>query len=152
MRPNDEDRTLSLVATVKDLFPGSGPAQVVYIHGYKQKALIQINVLWGMPVTGKPDPQALVRTANVLRKYFRRLGFDPEKTVMNVRVDDGTFIVFRATDDRGRMVLLRLLRRKIAAAKGEKMAEPQDRVVSLWLSYIENTRNPDIFRIEKGKF
>ena len=34
---NDEDRTSSLVATVEDIFPGSGPARVVYIHGYKKK-------------------------------------------------------------------------------------------------------------------
>ena len=105
-----------------------------------------------MPATGTPDPQTLVTAANILRKYFQRSGFDPEKTAINARVDDGTFIVFRSTDDRGRMVLLRLLSRKIAAAKGEKKAEPQDRVVSLWLSYIENTRNPDVFRLKKGKF
>ena len=150
-QPNDEDGTLSLVAAVKDLPPG-GPAQIVYIHGFKKRALLQINVVWGMPAVGKPDPQTLVTAANILRKYFQRSGFDPEKTAINARVDDGTFIAFRSTDDRGRMVLLRLLSRKIAAAKGEKKAKPQDRVVSLWLSYIENTRNPDVFRLKKGKF
>ena len=150
-RPNDEDKTMSLVATVKDIFPGSGPAQVVYIHGYRQKKLIQVNVLWGAPVTEEPDPQTLVTTANILQKYFHQLGFDAQKTVMNTRVDDGSFIVFRATDEQERMVLLQLLSRKVAA-KGEETAEPQTQVVSLWLSYIENTRDPDIFRIEKGKF
>ena len=158
-QPNDEDRTSSLVATVPDLFPDSDPAQLVYIHGYRQKKLIQINILWGAPVTGEPDPKELVTTANVLREYFRQLGFDPGKTVMNTRVDDGSFIVFRATDERKRMVLLQLVSRKVPAGKGEgeegkeeEKPEPQDRVVSLWLSYIEDTVNPDIFRIEKGKF
>ena len=158
-QPNDEDRTSSLVATVPDLFPGSDPAQVVYIHGYKNKKLIQINILWGAPVTREPDPKALVTAANLLRKYFRQLGFDAARTVMNTRVDDGAFIVFRATDERNRMVLLQLISRKVAADKGkdegdggEKKPEPQNRVVSLWLSYIENTENPDVFRIEKGKF
>lgn len=158
-QPNDEDRTSSLVATVPDLFPDSDPAQLVYIHGYRQKKLIQINILWGSPVTGEPDPKELVTTANVLREYFRQLGFDPGKTVMNTRVDDGSFIVFRATDERKRMVLLQLVSRKVPAGKGEgeegkeeEKPEPQDRVVSLWLSYIEDTVNPDIFRIEKGKF
>ena len=37
-QPNDEDRTSSLVATVPDLFPDSDPAQLVYIHGYRQKS------------------------------------------------------------------------------------------------------------------
>lgn len=158
-QPNDEDRTSSLVATVPDLFPDSDPAQVVYIHGYKNRKLIQINVLWGAPVTKEPDPKKLVTAANLLRKYFRQLGFDAGKTVMNTRVDDGSFIVFRATDQRNRMVLLQLISRKVAAEKGEgdgdadaEKPEPQNRVVSLWLSYIENTENPDVFRIEKGKF
>ena len=157
-QPNDEDRTSSLVATVPDLFPDSDPAQVVYIHGWKQKKLIQINILWGSPVTDEPDPQALVTVANLLRKYFRQLGFDAAKTVMNTRVDDGAFIVFRATDERNRMVLLQLISRKVAAPADKdedadaKKPEPQNRVVSLWLSYIEDTVKPDIFRIEKGKF
>ncbi|MYG53702.1 MAG: hypothetical protein F4204_15520 [Rhodospirillaceae bacterium] len=151
---NCERRTTSLVAAVTDIFPGSEPARVVYIHGYKRKKLIQINVLWGSPVTEKPDPQALVTTANILRKYLLRLGFAPEKSVINKRVDDGTFIVFRATDEQERMVLLQLISRKVPGAKreGEKKPKPQDRVVSLWLSYIEDTRNPDIFQIKKGKF
>ncbi|MYE01888.1 MAG: hypothetical protein F4Y03_11555 [Alphaproteobacteria bacterium] len=151
---NDEDRTSSLVATVTEIFPDSEPAQVVYIHGYKQKKLIQVNILWGSPVTEEPDPQALVTTANILRKYFGGLGFDPGKTVMNTRVDDGAFIVFRATDERERMVLLQLISRKVplGEGKGEKKPEPQDRVVSLWLSYIEDPRAEGILGIEKGKF
>lgn len=151
---NDEDRTSSLVATVTEIFPDSEPAQVVYIHGHKQKKLIQVNILWGSPVTEEPDPQALVTSANILRKYFGQLGFDPGKTVMNTRVDDGAFIVFRATDEQERMVLLQLISRKVPGeeGKGEEKPEPQDRVVSLWLSYIEDTGDPDIFRIEKGKF
>ena len=151
---NDEDRTSSLVATVTEIFPDSEPAQVVYVHGYRQKKLIQVNVLWGSPVTEEPDPQALVTAANILRKYFSQLGFDPGKTVANTRVDDSAFIVFRATDEQDRMVLLQLISRKVPGekGKGQEKPEPQDRVVSLWLSYIEDTGKPDIFRIEKGKF
>ena len=153
-QPNKEDRTTSLVATVRDIFPDSEPAQVICVHGYKKKKLIQVNILWGSPVTDEPDPQALVTTANVLRKYFGQLGFDTGKTVMNTRVDDGAFIVFRATDEQQRMVLLQLISRNVSGeeGKGDGKPELQNRVVSLWLSYIEDTVNPDIFRIEKGKF
>ena len=151
-QPNDEDRTTSLAATVEDIFPGSGPAQVVYVHGYKQEKLIQVNILWGAPVTDEPDPQELVTNGNILRKYFRQLGYDPERTVMNTRVDDNTFIVFRATDEKGRMVLLQLLSRTLPAEDGEGEAEARSQVISLWLSYIENTTDPDVFRIEKGMF
>ena len=151
---NDEDRTSSLTATVTDIFPGSGPARVAYVHGYRHKKLIQVNVLWGLPVTEEPDPRALVTTANILRKYFSQLGFDPEDTVMNTRVDDSILIVFRATDEQERMVLLQLISGKVRVAKGEggDEADLQDRVVSLWLSYVEDIKEPDVFRIEEGMF
>lgn len=151
---NDEDRTSSLMATVANIFPGSGPARVIYIHGYKQERLIQVNVLWGLPATGEPDPQELVRTANLLRKHFSQLGFDPENTVMNRRIDDSIIVVFRATDRQERMVLLQLISEKVPAAEteGEEKTEPQNQVSSLWLSYIEDIKDPDVFRIEKGTF
>lgn len=151
---NGEDKTSSLIATVPEIFPGSEPARVVYIHGYRQAKLIQVNILWGSPVTEEPDPQALVAAANVLRNYFVQLGFDPEKTMTNTRVDDGTFVVFRATDEQERMVLLQLISRKVSGEKGEAEGkpEPQHQVVSLWLSYIEDIRDPDVFKIKKGTF
>ncbi len=150
---NDEDRTTNLVVTVNDIFPSSEPAQVVYIHGYKQKKLIQINVLWGTPVTDEADPQALVTTANVLRKYFLQLGFNPENTVINTRIDDSVFIVFRAIDEQGRMVLLQLISAQETAVEGEESEqETLFRPTSLLLSYIEDIEEPDTFRIEKGAF
>ena len=151
---NDEDRTSSLVATVDEIFAGSEPAQVAYIHGYKQNKLIQVNVVWGSPVIGEVDPQTLVTTANVLRKYFVSLGFDPDSTVVNTRIDDRVFIVFRGVDEQGRMALLQLISNQVPAADGEEgeESEPQFRIDSLLLSYIEDIKDPDIFRIEKGDF
>ena len=151
---NEEDGTSSLIVTIKEIFPGSEPARVAYIHGYSEKKLIQVNVVWGIPATSEADPQKLVTTANVLRKYFLQLGFDPENTVINTRVDDRIVIVFRATDEHDRMVLLQLLSRRVLAAEGEttEKLEPQFRVESLLLSYIEDVKDPDIFRIEKGDF
>ena len=122
VQPDDEDRTSGLVIGVDEIFPGSDPAQVVYIHGYKQKKLMQVNVIWGQPVTDEPDPRSLVTTANVLRNYFRQLGFDPATTVVNTRVDDELFIVFRATDQKGRMVLLQLISRRVPG-EGESDGE-----------------------------
>ena len=152
-QPNDKERTTSLLVTVVDIFPGSGPARIAYIHGYKEKRLIQVNIFWGLPVTEEPDPDELVITANVLREYFSQMGFDPEKTLINQLIDDDV-IVFRATDRQERMVLLQLISKKeqVEETEGEEKTEPVSRVVSLWLSYIEDIKAPDIFRIEKGKF
>lgn len=154
VRPDDEDRTSSLVIGIEEIFPGSDPAQVVYIHGYRQKKLMQVNIIWGLPVTDEPDPQSLVTTANVLRNYFRQLGFDPARTVVNTRVDDELFIVFRAIDQQERMVLLQLISRRVpgGSATGEENDEVRSEVVSLWLSYIEDAKSPDIFEIEEGAF
>ena len=154
VRPDDEDRTSSLVVTVEDIFPGSDPAQVVYIHGYRQKRLMQVNIIWGLPVADEPDPESLVTTANVLRNYFRQSGYDPARTLVNTRVDDELFIVFRATDQQDRMVLLQLISRRVPGgdATGEGSDEVRSQVVSLWLSYIEDARSPDIFEIEEGAF
>ena len=151
---NDEDRTSSLVVTVEDIFPGSTPAQVAYIHGYRQRKLIQVNVLWGLPVSGEANPQTLVTTANLLRNYFLQQGFDPENSVLNARVDDRVLIVFRTTDEQGRMVLLQLISKELLAAEGEpkEELEPRFRVDSLLLSYIENINAPDIFLIKGGDF
>lgn len=148
---NDGDRTTSLTATVAQIFPGSGPTQVVYIHGYRDGKLIQVNILWGSPGVEDADPQELVTTANLLRNYFIGLGFDPENTVVNTRVDDRVLVVFRAVDEQGRMVLLQLVSTQLPAA-GEEEADPKFRVASLLLSYIENTRDPDVFQIRKGLF
>lgn len=154
VRPDNEDRTSSLVIEVEEIFPGSDPAQVVYIHGYTQRKLMQVNVIWGLPVADEPDPQSLVTTANVLRNYFRQQGFDPARTVVNTRVDDELFIVFRATDQQERMVLLQLISRRTPGGteSGEDGDEVRSQVVSLWLSYIEDAKSPDIFEIEEGAF
>ena len=156
---NNENRTSSLVTTVKDIFPGSEPAEIAYIHGYKQKKLIQINIVWGSLVSPDFDPQTLVNTANLLRNYFVELGFDPKNTVLNTRVDDTLLIVFRSTDDEGRMVLLQLISKNVpdtdkdAKSKEEEQEpSPQFKVDTLLLSYIEDVNEPDIFRIKKGSF
>ena len=152
---NPEERTSSLEAVIADIFPGSDLAQIAYIHGYDTEKLIQINILWGLPVTDYVDPQTLVSPANVLRNYFVQLGFDPGSTVANTFVNDGLLIVFRAVDEQGRMVLLQLISQEITAVDEEGNEKPEESTiqpVSLLLSYIENPKNPDIFQIEKGKF
>lgn len=152
---NPIDKTLGVSIQVPDLLPGSGPAQVAYIFGYKSKKLIQVSILWGTLANPKPDASALTTAASLLRNYFAQQGFRNDKMVMNGRFDDGTLLVFRGTDEKGRMVLLLLNTPRdqvdAEAEKAQTQAVPM-REPSLQLLYIENVNSPDIFKIKEGQF
>lgn len=153
---NNLEQTNSLLVTVTDLnLPGSGPAQIAYIFVYKSKKLIQVNVLWGKPVNPTPDPSALSTAASLLRNHFVQQSFRNDKLVVNGRLEDGTLIVFRGTDEKGRMVLLLLYPSPGGSdgttQKPEAQAAPP-RESALLLSYIENVVAPDTFRIKEGQF
>ena len=145
---NGAERTTALAVTVDDLLPDSGPARVAYILGYRSKQLIQVNVVWGEPLNPDTTTEALLATANSLSQYFRRLDFRRESMAVNTRMSDGSIVVFRGADNQNRLVLLRLLPTGVPA---EKTGEPP-RPRALWLSYIRDAQNPDVFRIERGQF
>lgn len=157
---NPVEKTTLLSIEVKDIIPFSGPARVVYIFGFKSKTLIQVDVLWGNPIDSKPDPEVLAGTANILRDHFAAEGFAPDKMVRNVARGDGHIIVFRGIDNEERMVLLLLNvpqkkdgKEGATAAEGDsKQAERDLSQMSLRLSYILNTKEPDIYRVGKGQF
>lgn len=151
---NNENRTTNLVVVVPEIFPDSDLAQINYIHGFKRNELIQVNILWGSQVNDQIDPQTLVTTANLLRSYFIQQDYDPQKVLVNTRLDDTVMIVFRAMDEQGHMVLLQLISKEVPNTQGEDLeaTEPKFQVDALLLSYIQDVENPDIFQIEKGKF
>ena len=146
---NPEERTQSLTVKVKDLLPDSPPAAVSYIFGATSKKLIQVNVGWGSAEIGMASLEALVPTANTLRDYFIRKGMYAAPVVANQKLPDGSILVFRGIDDKGRMALLQL--KPIAAEKKDGKDQPPTNG-TLLLAYIEDPKNPDVFRLEKGKF
>jgi hypothetical protein len=145
---NSLEKTASLIVQVKDLIPDSGPSRIAYIFGFTSKKLIQVNILWGDPVDNTATPEKLVATARILSNYFRAAGY--KNVVVNQPVEVGATVVFRGTDDDGRMVLLLLNAQRASDEQVAEGAAPQR--VSLRLSYMENPTNPDIFRVEKGQF
>jgi len=147
---NAEERTASLVVDVPNLLPDVGLGRAVYIFGYKSKKLIQVNVIWGIPVTAKPDAQALVSTANILRNHFAKKEYTKDSLAMNQSLNDGTVLVFRGADQQGRMVLLLLNNPpKPESKEGEPDETPK---LSLRLSYIKNPTAPDVFHIKENDF
>tara|TARA_R110000868_G_scaffold170675_1_gene406023 strand:- start:2815 stop:3555 length:741 start_codon:yes stop_codon:yes gene_type:complete len=146
---NKVERTRILVARVPDLFQGAGLTEIGYVFGYQSKALIQVNLLWGTPLSPKVTANDLsLVTANLMR-YFAAEGFGRDDVRSNVRIGKGAVLVFQGSDAKGRMVQLV---RRVEPAAAAKEGEKQPLRMTLRLAYIANPETPDTFKIAKGAF
>lgn len=144
------ERTAILAITVNNLIEGAGPSEIRYIFGYRTKRLIQVNIEWGAPADPHADADGVIAAATELRDYLLGAGYEPQTITTNLRLSDGTVILFRGQDAQKHTTLLRLLSRPATPGrKGEAGKEPQ---AALFLSYIHDASNPDIFRLKKGQF
>lgn len=152
---NTVERTQSLVVEGADLLPESGKATVAYIFGFTSKKLTQVNILWGGLSDRTVGAQAIATTADVLRNYFVGQNFPPEGMLVNARLEDGSIVVFRGRDAKGRMVWLRLYEQPVPSDKppapGTQPPKPEVRL-ALQLSYFEHPESPDIFSLKPGSF
>jgi hypothetical protein len=148
---NAAERTGVLTIQVPDLIEGAGIARVSYIFGYTTKKLIQVNVAWGSGVDPQAKPEMVVAAASQLRELFVSRGYDPSTIVTNARANDGEIVVFEGQDADKHTTLLRLVQTQPLADKDVRK-EKQPAVTTLFLSYILDSRNPDIFRLKKGQF
>jgi hypothetical protein len=153
---NTSERTTVLSVTVNELLEGAGKARVSYILGYSSKKLIQVNLVWGTAVDPQAKPERVVAAANQLRALFLSAGYDPATTASNVATGQGTITVFQGQDSEKHTTLLRLVSSPAPApakqrGKNDKheSAGPQ---VALLLSYVQDARNPDVYRLKKGQF
>ena len=146
IHPNE--KTVTLGIQVDKLLPESGPAKVFYIMGYKSKRLIHINVIWGKPITKKPNAEAIVATANQLRNHFAQKKYQKEGFALNAPLGEGVILVFQGKDRKGRAAKILLVNPKVETKDGAKVGEN----IALTLSYIEKPMDPDVFRIKEGDF
>jgi hypothetical protein len=144
------EKTTVLTFVVEDLLPDAGPARISYILGYASKQLIQVNIVWTSDGRTTARDQALVEAANALRNHFQAQYHPPDEIVANYPIGEHAILVFRARQPSGRMLLLLLSGVGAAgrAAADGASAPP----LSLQLSYIADYANPDVFRIERGRF
>ncbi len=142
---NPTEKTENIWINLKDIPAESGPLKVYYIFGYKSKKLVQVNIVWGKPVTDNPDSNAIVAIANQLRDYFLNQKYDRKKMIANAPLGDGLILVFRALDSRGRMIALLL-----SNLKTDKNAKGGNTMLKL--SYIQKPESPDVYRINPGTF
>ena len=140
------ERTESLAVAVDKLLPNAVKSRVVYVFGYKTKRLIQVNILLGHPVDTSVTPQQIVDSGNILGNHFFKKRYQEDGLVAHARLNDGSILIFRGKDQKGRMVLLHL-----------SNPQPNDKnnegpKMTLSLSYIEKPGKPDAYQLEDGDF
>jgi len=140
------ERTESLAVAVEKLLPNAVKSRVVYVFGYKTKRLIQVNILLGHPVDTSVTPQQIVDSGNILGNHFFKKRYQEDGLVAHARLNDGSILIFRGKDQKGRMVLLHL-----------SNPQPNDKnnegpKMTLSLSYIEKPGKPDAYQLEDGDF
>jgi len=146
---NAAEKTTVLSVEASDVLEGAGLARVSYIFGYTTKKLIQVNLLWGTSIDPRVKPEEIVTAANQLRQLFVDSGYQPG-AISNTRSADGTIIVFEGQDAQKHTTLLRLA---TTPAPAEPDKDNKDHAsATLFLIYILDARNPDIFRLKEGQF
>ena len=146
---NVAERTSILAISVPNVIEGAGTAEILYIFGYQAKRLIQVNLQWGTAIDPHVDDAGVVAAANQLRDYFLAAGYDQKTITANLRLADGSVIAFRGQDAQKHTVLVRLIS---VPAVTKRNAPPKGPQVALFLSYIADAENPDVFRLPKGQF
>ena len=139
------EQTQSLGISIDKLLPQSGKSRAVYVFGYKSKRLMQVNILMGHPVDTNITSQQVVDLGNILGNHFFNKRHQEDGLVANARLNDGSILIFRGKDQKGRMALLRLLNTQ----QNNKNNEVK---ISLNLSYIEKPGQEDTFQLNKGDF
>lgn len=138
-------QTKSLAITVKNLLPNSGDSRVVYVFGYKSKKLTHINIVNGYPADKNVTAQQVVNSGNFLGNHFLKKRYQKDSFVAHAKLNDGSVLIFRGKDQKGRMVLLRL-------SNTQPNKNNKDIKATLNLSYIEKPGHPDAFQLKEGDF
>jgi len=140
------EHTQSLGISIDNLLPNSGKSQVVYVFGYKSKQLMQVNIFTGHPFDTDVTPQQVVNAGNLLGNHFFKKRYQEDGLVAHARLSDGSVLVFRGKDQKGRMALLRLSNPQPNAKKDD------DLKITLTLSYIEKPGQPDTYQLNDEDF
>ena len=140
------EQTQSLGITIDELLPNSGKSRLVYVFGYKSKKLMQVNILTGHPIDTDVTPQQVVDAGNLLGNHFFKKRYQEDGLVAHARLNDGSVLIFRGKDQKGRMALLRL------SNPQPKEKKDGDLKITLTLSYIEKPAAPDAFQFKEDDF
>jgi hypothetical protein len=151
---NPVEATTVLTVKVASLDPGPGPAVVAYIFGYTSKKLIQVNVAWGDESGEKPDSNAMLAAGTRLERYFAGYSWGKDTTRADIPVGPNTVVLFSGEDTKTGAVRLVLDGVKYQMEhEGKESTSPDPKgPPRLLINYVADRNNPDVTRIEKGKF
>ena len=142
-------KTTALVIRADGLVSGAGATQVVYIFGYRSERLIQVTLSWGHPIETAVNAATLVRAARAMMNRMALQGLPRNTLTSDMAVDDGSIIVFRANDTNGHVIEMRMKGPGVGPATGND----NDETASwLRLSFIQDAKTPDTYKIEPGAF
>jgi hypothetical protein len=141
------EKTKTLTIRIPKLIALGGPADIVYILGYKSRRLIHVNIDWGKGTNDNISwaiAKEVLHISGELQTYFTKKRYQ-EGYLINGRKNDSTLFLFRGRDKKGRMILLRLL----TSDRDDKKKDRKD--LSLELSYIADPDNPDLFNAKEKR-
>jgi hypothetical protein len=152
---NPTEGTTLLIVRVDSLDPGPGPATITYIFGNKSKKLIQVNVAWGEDASNKPaDANAIIGAGTRLERYFQGFSWRKDTTRVGVPVGENTVVLFAGEDEKKGAVRLVVDGIKYQMNREESQTTSPDPKgpPKLVINYIADRENPDVAKIEPGKF
>jgi hypothetical protein len=152
---NPIEGTAVLSVRLASLDPAPGPAQVSYIFGYGSKKLIQVNVIWGSDSPNpSTDSNAMIAAGSRLERYFAGFAWRKDAARSGIPVGDNTVALFASEDEKKGAVRLIVDGVKYQMQReGKETASPDPKgPAKLIINYIADRDNPDVARIEKGKF
>ena len=151
---NAVEGTNVLTVRVALLDPAPGPAQVAYIFGYSSKKLVQVNVIWGDEKSKNPDANAMITAGTRLERYFAGFSWRKDTTRAGIPVGDNTIVLFSGEDEKKGAVRLIVDGVKYQVQReGKETSSPDPKgPPKLVINYIADRENPDIAKIDKGKF
>lgn len=146
-QPNAGERTKALLIKVPELLPGGGTGEVSYVFGYHTKRLIQVSASWSKATDEKMTPEQLFSNSSVLSAYFMGEGFKPETVARNMPISGG-LLTFRGSDAKGHTAMLILQGTFSQGEHNQRVLTP----AGLLLFYIEDPKEPDVYRLPRGSF
>lgn len=152
---NTTEGTALLIARVDSLDPGPGPATMTFIFGNKSKKLVQVNVVWGEDAPNNAsDANAIIGAGTRLERYFQGFSWRKDTTRVGVPVGDNTVVLFAGEDEKKGAVRLVVDGIKYQVNReGNQTTSPEPKgTPKLVINYIADRDNPDIAKIEPGKF